>query len=222
MEDWDLLESLLGAEAWNPPEPPPPAPRLQLRFLLLGAAGLVILLVTVVASLSICAHRCRARSQTKVATAGNVERQMDPARNNRLRDQAAAELRAKIEKLPDKPSATSNVFYYGFWVTMKDSSSPETPWLVTIRGGEDVVDPKTQATLWRSDFTLETDYRQREWTFRHYHATTTNMKEGTTSQVDTEATSGTTPMVVNNIGLKIEGTEQAPRTPPPIVKSEAP
>jgi hypothetical protein len=184
--------------------------------------GLLVILAAVVASLFYVRASLARASQTKVATAETVELQMDPARNKRLRDQAAAELRAKIEKLPDKPSAASNVFYYGFWVTMKDSSSSETPWLVTIHGGEDVVDPATRATLWRSDFTLETDYRQREWTFKHYRATTTNMKDGTTTQVDTEPASGTPPMVVNNIGLKIPGTGRTPQTPPPIVKSEAP
>ena len=129
MEDWDLLESLLGAETWNPPEPPPPppSPLRQLRFPLLGAVGLIVLMVAIVASFFYL-RTSRSRVAQTAATAENIERQSDPARNNRLRDKAAAELRAKIEKLPDKPSAASNVFYYGFWITMKDSSSPETPW----------------------------------------------------------------------------------------------
>lgn len=176
MPDWLLLESLLGPEAWQPEEPrmePPPAKSLpellrEPRSRVIGGVSAAILLLIAIGAYAVHANRVReARANQARAAAESTKAE---TRDVQLRDKAAGELRAKIEKLPAVPTSSSNVFYYGFRISMMSTADPEVPWVVTIRGGEDVLDPVTRQTAWRSDFTLETDYRNREWTFKSYHA----------------------------------------------------
>lgn len=224
MTDWQPLESLLGAEVWIKPVQPSATTRwkpilesaLQPQFQKIAGVVALALLVGIVIYFLVAKHS--RNTQEKLAQAVAAQGATRASRDDRLRDQAAAELRARIDKLPAVPTASSNVFYYGFRVAMQATASPGTPFVVTIRGGEDVLDPVTRQTAWRSDFTLETAYRDREWTFERYHAKTTNVKDGTTQEIDTEAAAGTPPTIAYSLGLKIPGP---PQTPPPLLNIQA-
>ncbi|MGZ4966793.1 MAG: GYF domain-containing protein [Chthoniobacterales bacterium] len=214
MEKWEPLKALLGADPWEIVDTPsvqplPPLAELihQPRVLVIGA-----FILCVVAGIAVSfIHRGRMREeQVKQVQTTEADDQSVEAREKRLREQAIAELHKKIEKLPDASAPGSNVFYSGFHLTFTDTSSPIVPLMATISGAEEIIDPETKETLWRSNFVLEAIYRG-EWTFRHYRAVTTNVKGGSTRQEENDESTPNLPMVAYNLGLKQGAVSSTPK-----------
>ena len=170
MGDWRQSGSLLSPTSGvrgriSPHHSISTSPAVQPRLLMAGGICALCLL----AGLGVYAFRPQPGREHfgKQSGSSRARDENETERDMSLRKEAIADLHAKIEKLPDKPSSGSNIFYYGFHLSLVDTSSALAPWIATMSGVEDVVDPETQQPLWRTDFVLEADYRG-GWTFRHY------------------------------------------------------
>lgn len=198
MEDWLLLPELLGEEAWLPLPPPPPPPNL---LLIAGIVAGTLLLIGLGTYYFIAPDRVVAMPASTVPAAP------PPAGDSAeaalaLRDKASADLRQRIERLPAQAAPPLNTFYYDVSVRMKKSFDTITPWSAEIRGGENVVNPETQNALQRTQFTLNADYRNGEWTYRSYRASTAAMDDFNVTQVDHNNTMPAPPSLVGILGLK--------------------
>ncbi|HMJ05196.1 MAG TPA: DUF4339 domain-containing protein [Chthoniobacterales bacterium] len=197
MDDWLLLPELLGPDAWKAPLPPPPPAN---PMLILGGIGAALLAIGLIAFLFIKPDRSVERSAPM--SAGAVSSPLGATAAHELRDKAAADLRQKIERLPARATPPLNTFYYDVRVNMNKTLSLEIPWSATIRGGENLVDPKTDETVRRTAFTLEADYKNGVWVYKRYRATASNMTEATTTDIEDDENSPTPPSIVGMLGLK--------------------
>ncbi len=127
-----------------------------------------------------------------------------PAPNaDAIRDQATAGLKEKIARLPSKASPPQQNFYYDINVNMQRSLSEHAPWWAVIRGGENVINPGTQETIVRTDFILTVEYRDGEWTFKHYRASASDMVKEETKEIEEDEKTPMPPSIVGVLGLKM-------------------
>ncbi len=127
-----------------------------------------------------------------------------PAPNaDAIRDKATAELKEKIARLPSKASPPQQNFFYDINVNMQRSLSEHVPWWAVIRGGENVINPETQQTIVRTDFILTVEYRDGEWTFKHYRASASDMAKEETKEIEEDEKTPMPPSIVGVLGLKM-------------------
>jgi hypothetical protein len=127
-----------------------------------------------------------------------------PAPNpDAIRDKATAELKEKIARLPSKASPPQQNFFYDINVNMQKSLSEHVPWWAVIRGGENVINPETQQTILRTDFILTVEYRDGEWTFKHYRASASDMVKEETKEIEEDEKTPMPPSIVGMLGLKL-------------------
>ncbi|MDQ6861256.1 MAG: DUF4339 domain-containing protein [Verrucomicrobiota bacterium] len=200
MDKWIRLGDLLGPASWIAPTPPRPPTTVKQKLIIGGAVAGGFALVLFIAIFFITRRDGALPVRgTRVATDA-----ADPAKDHEQRDKAAGELRAKIERLPDRAAPPLNVFYYDVSVNMRRAVAARTSWQALIRGSENAVDPATEQTIRRTEFTLQTDYRAGEWVFIHYKASTRNLAEPGESEDEHDANTVAPPLVVTLLGLKIE------------------
>ncbi len=229
METWQPLADLLGDKAWDarpsvPSEPVPasePAslskqirllqsfiasawPKPQtLIWLGAGCLGFVLLATLVV-------HFINAGSATRAPLPPAPAKALaQPAPDpDAVRDKAAAELRQRIERLPARPAAPMNTFYYDVSVDMRRTFAGSVPWTAVIHGGENVVDLETEQTISHTDFILIADYRDGEWTFQHYRASVSDMVKSITTEIDDDERTPAPPSIAGMLGLKLSPSKE--------------
>ena len=129
---------------------------------------------------------------------------MDKEQDVKLRDKAAADLRSRLERLPARAEPPLYVFYYDVAVDMRRSGSARIPWEALVRGSENTIDPASEQTTKRTEFLLRTEYRDGQWTFKHYKGSTRNLAEPAETQEEHDDRTATPPALVTMLGLKIE------------------
>jgi hypothetical protein len=144
----------------------------------------------------------------KVAAAASAATPiLDTEKLRELRDKAAGELRAKIERLPAKPEPPLYTFYYDVAVDMRRALTPRVQWEALVRGSENAVAPNSEQTIRRTEFALVTEYRDGQWTFKHYKASIRNLVEPGESEEEHDGRTPTPPALVTMLGLRIEPPE---------------
>lgn len=196
MEDWLPLPDLLGSEAWLASSPPP-SPRSPWLYLGLGFAAVLIF----AGLIRFFILPDRPSEALPVAIDGQTSMPDAPAAGA-LRDKAAADLRARIERLPARAAPPSHNFYYDVRVHMQRTFSTDAPWAATMRGFENVVDPATQETLRRTEFVLRAEYRDGAWVYRGYEASVNDLKANTTHKIQEPADTPILPVIAGIMGLR--------------------
>jgi hypothetical protein len=126
----------------------------------------------------------------------------EPAKDTTLRDRAAADLSARLAKLPPtNPSDPSKVRYRDLRVSLTSTNSPTAPWRATIEGSEDVLQPATGEPEWKTDFLLVVEHDGVDWAFRRYKAMITRVADGQTELVDQTAANGVPPTVAGMLNI---------------------
>ncbi len=195
MENWLLLEDVLGPEPWQPP----PAP-LKKRLIVAGAICGAFMLAALIAIFVITAgHEPAPLRRTRVPAAA-----MDPVKATEMRNKAAAELHARIERLPDRAGPPLYTFYYDVSANMRPSAAPRTQWEAMVHGSENTIDPATEQTIKRTEFTLITEYRDGEWAFNHYKSSTRHLDTSDQSEDEHNEQTAVPPPLVTMLGLKLE------------------
>lgn len=120
-----------------------------------------------------------------------------------VKEKAAADLRARLERLPARPEPPLHTFYYGVAVNMRRSASARIPWSAIVRGGENVVDPATEKTTQHTDFILTVEYRDGTWTFKSYRASVSDIVKEVTTEIDEKEDTAAPPSLVGMMGLKM-------------------
>jgi hypothetical protein len=132
-----------------------------------------------------------------------------------LRDKAQADLQQKLDRLPTTPTPPLNTFYYDLSVDMRKMISPRIPWTAIIRGGENTVNPDTNETLSRTEFTLQAEYRDGVWTYISYRGVVAIAVDSSSAEIEHHLGLDTPPTLVGMLGLK---TIDAPAAPMSIMK----
>ncbi|MGI8438137.1 MAG: DUF4339 domain-containing protein [Chthoniobacterales bacterium] len=215
MDNWLPLPDLIGGKAWEPlppvPDPAPAravvepaaksAPETSPRSPLSPAVRYGIIAGGVLLLLLLLFFLVKPRHREQIAPTEIVVPQ-DAQTSNQIRDSAAADLRAKIDRLPGTATPPVNTFYYDVRVNMNRTIDTRAPWTAIMRGFENVIDPQTQQTLKRTEFALTVDFRDGQWIYKSYHAATSNLGDGTTTEIDSDQQSPTPPSIVGMMGLK--------------------
>lgn len=178
-----------------------PNTKLRLIAIVLLALGLLALGLYIF-------FNARANRMTTATTLFQSTKATPTPSADEVRDKAAAELKDKIARLPSKAEPPEENFYYDVTVNMQRSLSEHVPWWATIRGGENVVEPETQKTLLRTDFILTVEYRDGEWTFKHYRASASDMVKEETREIEEDEKTPMPPSIVGVMGLKMPPTER--------------
>ncbi len=205
-ETWLPLKRFLRSKSRNreTPEPAPAGPPLDRRILYGGIAAAVIL----AALLGFLLIKPNWMAPTRTSASANSS-----LTELELRDKAAADLRARIERLPATAKPPLNTFYYDVRVSMQKHFSPRIPWSATIRGSGNLIDPADQRTLTRTDFVLTTDYEDGEWVHKDYRETVTTFSDNgaqTTSELEYTAAP---PSLVGMMGLKLRAAPVTSQVP---------
>ena len=119
-----------------------------------------------------------------------------------VREKALADLRQRLERLPEQPAPPLNTYYYDFKIEMNETFQARTPWTVVIRGHENVLKPDSEETLSKTEFVLTADYTDGEWVYKTYRGTTLNMDDKTSSVIQHDAMRLAPPVLVGILGLK--------------------
>ena len=199
MPDWLLLSELLGPDGWKPL---PSVPFYQHRLVVPVATGAAFLVAGAIAISLLDSGSSESRPKATLPNAASSA--PTPASATEVRDQAAADLERRIHRLPARATPPLNLFYYDVAVDMRKSLANSTPWTATVRGGENIIDPATQQTTRRTQFTLTADYLDGEWTYRHYHATITDLSNSSTTEIVDDEDTPTPPSLVGMLGLKMK------------------
>lgn len=199
MPDWLLLKNLLAPEIWEPLPSSAALPFYRHRFArpigLVAGALLVILLLALLAR-----HRSHSSNGQNIAPS---DRPLNPpATETEVRDHAAADLRLRIDRLPARAEPPLNTYYYDVRVDMQKSLANRTPWMAIVRGSENVVDPATEQTIRRTQFTLTVDYHAGVWTYRRYAAVVSDLATLATTQIEDDEDAPTPPSIVGVLGLQ--------------------
>jgi hypothetical protein len=128
-----------------------------------------------------------------------------------VREKALADLRQRLERLPEQPAPPVNTYYYDFVIEMNETFAPRSPWNVVIRGRENVLKPDSEETLSKTEFILTADYTDGEWVYRAYTGTTLNMQDQTSNVIQHDATRLAPPVLVGLLGLKTADFSRAPQ-----------
>jgi hypothetical protein len=197
MVDWLTLGELLGPDDWKPL---PLVPFYRRRLAIPVAIGGGLLLAAIIA-ISLINFGSRESVKTSLGSSSAVP----PAGSAlELRDKAAAELRQRIEQLPARAAPPVNAFYYDVTVNMRKSFATGTPWTAIMRGYENTIDPASQKTTKRTQFTLTADYHNGEWVYRHYRATSTDLSNSSIIEVEEDENAPTPPSLAAMLGLKMK------------------
>lgn len=229
METWLLLVDFLGEDAWALREKSAPSPAVEalpifnfkdiparvraqllcvrerlpaMRAQLIWLGGLalgVFLLALLVIYRINSSHSAPSRVSAALDSTQPKREAVDP---DEVRDRAAADLQQRIDRLPSQPAPPLHSFYYGIAANMESSFSKDIPWSATIRGGENTVDPETQATVMHTDFVLTAEYRKGEWFFKSYRASVSDMLKSSTTEVLDDESTPILPSIVSILGLK--------------------
>ena len=199
LEDWGLLEDLLGTDAWKPRAEvaPPASPRRYAR--LAAAAGALVLFLAIVARLSQPTAAPPAIATPEPAVGGGQPIRDLSRTDPKFREKAIAALDELVTKLPRAATPHANFYYYAINVAIPESPGGLT---ATITGAEDVVDPVTQKTAWHTPFVLTLEYRHGQWMYQDYRASTTDMSDGTVAEIDGSRTAAIQPTIVSILGIK--------------------
>ena len=119
-----------------------------------------------------------------------------------IREKALADLRQRLERLPEQPSPPLNTYYYDFTTEMNETFDARTPWKAVIRGRENVLMPDSSETLSRTEFVLTADYTDGEWVYKTYSGATLNTQDQTTTELQHDEMRLAPPVVVGILGLK--------------------
>lgn len=212
MEDWLPLPDLLGPNAWqsgtlpadgmpaiDSPEPDESAPPFPIRRVATIAAACACFVLAG----GLLIYFTNASGNSESAPSHTVAAPpLDAATEAEIRDKAAADLRHRIEQLPGRAVTPLNTFYYDVSVNMRKMLSQRTPWSATIRGGENVIDPATEQTIRRTEFTLTADYEDGQWTYKNYQASSANLVDFGITEVLEDEDSPTPPSLAGMLGLK--------------------
>ncbi len=76
--------------------------------------------------------------------------------------------------------------------------------------------PKARILI-ETEFTLDADYEDGEWIFRHYNAVANDLLTGSHSEIEVDKDSGAPPAIATMMGLKIA---PSPVQPPAIVSDQ--
>jgi hypothetical protein len=225
MENWLPLGDLLGADAWKPlatappatatppatgtppataapPETAAPPPPPLYRRLAVPAA---------ICGVGFAAFACAiyfvisdsGGDESPDATASRfVSPAPEQATDIQVRDRAVADLQQKLSRLPQRAEPPLNTFYYDVAVEMNQSFSKRVPWSAVIRGRENIVDPATEKTVLSTDFSLRADYRDGEWIYTDYRASTSDMIESVSTEIQHQGLDPAPPSLVGMLGLK--------------------
>ncbi len=173
-------------------------PNTRLRLIIIVLAALLIVALGLYIFFSARADKLAH------ATALFQPTEKPPAPNaDAIRDKATAELKEKIARLPGKASPPQQNFFYDINVNMQRSLSERAPWWAIIRGGENVINPETQQTIVRTDFILTVEYRDGEWTFKHYRASASDMVKEERKEIEEDEKTPMPPSIVGELGLKM-------------------
>lgn len=200
MVDWLFLSDLLGPDGWKPL---PPTPFYQHRFAIPAAICAAFLIAGLIGIFLI--NSGKPEGVTKVASLRPAS-PVTPSQQSdaEVRDKAAADLDQKIERLPGSATPPWNTSFYDITINMQKSLAHHTPWTAIVRGSENIVDPTTEQTTKRTQFTLITDYHEGAWTFRHYRATATDLTNSAITEIEDDENAPTPPSIVGMLGLKRE------------------
>jgi hypothetical protein len=95
---------------------------------------------------------------------------------------------------------------------MRRSVAPRVLFEAVVRGSENVVDPQTQQTLRRTEFTLIAHFRDGTWFLHQYHGATHNFGENADSVEEADGKTLAPPLVVTLLGLKLQQAEAEQRS----------
>ena len=182
-----------------------PAPQAKRSLIIAGAicGGFVVAAVIAILVIRLGHDSTPVRAKTATA-AGAPTPIVEPDEVRKLRDKAAADLRGRLESLPSKPAPPLYTFYYDIRVNMRRALSPGAQFAAQVRGSENVVAPESEQTIRRTEFTLLTEYRDGQWTFKHYKASTRHLDHPADSEDEHDERTPTPPPLVSMLGLKIE------------------
>jgi hypothetical protein len=161
-------------------------------------AAALIVLVSIIVHLT----SSKNREITPILLTSHSSAPNDTAHDLVSKRKAAEDLKEKINQLPSRATAPLYAFYYDFSFNMIPSSQTHVPWTATIHGGENIIDPGTEATIRRTEFVLIADYRNGEWTFKNYHALETDASNGATKEIIHDEKTPVPPNIVGILGLK--------------------
>ena len=86
---------------------------------------------------------------------------------------------------------------------MNRGLSPRTPWTAVIHGGENTINPETQESIGRTDFTVNAEYTDGAWTYTSYSSSATDAANSLSGTATHNAQLPTPPSVVGMLGLRI-------------------
>ena len=211
MDDWRLLDDLIGLEesepkpsapvpdyvAWDSDETVAPPPILRRPSIAAVATGCAVAAAAILALYLIVAFSAK-RADTPfpaVDLKTNLERT-----DADLRNRATSELVAKLNKLPVVATAPSYTTYDSLSIMIPE---PPAPLIVTIRGTENAVNPETHAAMSRTDFVVTADYRQDRWFFKYYRASGNDLVHGIVTEIERDDKYPIPPAIVSLLGLQV-------------------
>ena len=233
MEKWIYLEEILGSESWQPlPEEPEPAPE--------PAKARVVKPEPEAEPKRELELRPTAEpqaEQTAPAESWSEQKPLTLARDlltQLLKAVVTPELKNRlivaaaiagtvvlvvliaiffITRLPANAEPPLNTFYYDVAGDMRRSVAPRVWFEAVVRGSENVVDPQTQQTVRRTEFTLIAQFRDGSWFLKQYHGETHNFAEQSDSVEEADEKTPAPPLVVTLLGLKLDRAEADGRSP---------
>jgi hypothetical protein len=119
-----------------------------------------------------------------------------------VREKVTDELRQRIERLPKAPVPPLNTYYFDVSIDVTETSAMRAPYVASIRGRENVVDPETKETMSQTEFNLTAEFAAGEWVYKSYNATTLNVADRTTTAVRHDSMRSAPPVLVAVLGLK--------------------
>ena len=111
------------------------------------------------------------------------------------------ELRRKVAQLPRIAAPPWYTSYHNLDVQISPASDVSQPLTATIRGDENVLDEKTQQALRRSTFIVNAAFREGEWVYTHYRASTTDLATFVTTEQEIDEQSEVPPSLISVLGL---------------------
>ena len=229
MDTWEPLSDLLGRAVWEPggrdaaggPDAtstaqgpdlspmgaakPPPKPRVAspapTDWRKIAAAFVIILIAVIILGLLVIKPDTESMEPAGTSSAGN-RAPAARASSSVVREKVTDELRQRIERLPKAPVPPLNTYYFDVSIDVTETSAMRAPYVASIRGRENVVDPETKETMSQTEFNLTAEFAAGEWVYKSYNATTLNVADRTTTAVRHDSMRSAPPVLVAVLGLK--------------------